>query len=203
MIDVVCTRWDDKYHPEYVHKLKSMVGRHLSVPHHFICVTPEPLHGIDCEGPTKDWPGTWQVISLFNRPKPFLFVGLSTVIVGSLDEFVNKGEFYAAPAWDRDSLNTNLMWVENAYDVYDFFEISWIFEDSREIKNWGNITAVDRTLLPRYFPEGSMISYRWHLMEKNRAEKEEALAKATIVHCSGSPSPHELRREEWIEKHWR
>jgi hypothetical protein len=39
MLNVVCMKWGDKYGPEYVNKLYSMVRRHLHKEYRFICLT--------------------------------------------------------------------------------------------------------------------------------------------------------------------
>lgn len=42
MISVVCWKWGDKFGPEYVNNLYSMLQRHLHLPHKLICVTDNP-----------------------------------------------------------------------------------------------------------------------------------------------------------------
>ena len=46
MIHVLCSKWGDKYGPEYVNRLKKMVKRHLPAQHQFYCQT-EDTHGLD------------------------------------------------------------------------------------------------------------------------------------------------------------
>lgn len=73
MITVVCYLWFDPngkcnhvhvYGPEDVRLLKSMVDRHLSIPHEFVCITdqPESFHDSDIRAVELDWskhvPGT-------------------------------------------------------------------------------------------------------------------------------------------------
>lgn len=58
MIDrlaVVCWRWGDKYTPEHVNRLRSMVRRNLAVPHDFYCVTDDPSGLDEFVKPVRIW----------------------------------------------------------------------------------------------------------------------------------------------------
>ena len=46
MITAVCWKWGDKFAPVYVNRLRSMLARHLHLPHELVCVTAE-REGID------------------------------------------------------------------------------------------------------------------------------------------------------------
>ena len=39
MATILCMKWGKKYGPEYVNRLHSMVSRHLTIPHRFVCLT--------------------------------------------------------------------------------------------------------------------------------------------------------------------
>ncbi|MFM8903690.1 MAG: glycosyltransferase, partial [Verrucomicrobiota bacterium] len=39
MATILCMKWGTKYGPEYVNRLRSMVRRHLRMPHRFVCLT--------------------------------------------------------------------------------------------------------------------------------------------------------------------
>ena len=39
MATILCMKWGTKYGPEYVNRLHSMVRRHLTIPHRFVCLT--------------------------------------------------------------------------------------------------------------------------------------------------------------------
>lgn len=42
MISAVCWLWGDKFAPLYVDRLRSMLARHLHVPHEVVCITDRP-----------------------------------------------------------------------------------------------------------------------------------------------------------------
>lgn len=73
--------------PEYVHRLRDGVGRHLRTPHRFACLTDMP-HAIECETIrlAHDWPNWWSKIELFRafRQGRTLYMDLDTVVNGDL-----------------------------------------------------------------------------------------------------------------------
>ena len=52
MKNVLCIKWGSKYSADYVNKLYSMVERHLSLSHRFVCLT-EDTTGLNSEIETK------------------------------------------------------------------------------------------------------------------------------------------------------
>ena len=46
--NVLCIKWGSKYSADYVNKLYSMVERHLSLSHRFVCLT-EDTTGLNSE----------------------------------------------------------------------------------------------------------------------------------------------------------
>ena len=52
MKNVLCIKWGNKFSAGYVNKLYSMVKRHLSLSHRFVCLT-EDTTGLNSEIETK------------------------------------------------------------------------------------------------------------------------------------------------------
>ena len=52
MKNVLCIKWGNKYSADYVNKLYSMVERHLSLSHRFVCLT-EDTTGLNSEIETR------------------------------------------------------------------------------------------------------------------------------------------------------
>src|SRR4051812_39102361 len=77
-----------QYSSRYVDVLQSMVARHLSLPHRFVCLTDVTDVGCERIPLETDWPGFYAKIELF-RPGlfhgPVLYLDLDTVIHGSID----------------------------------------------------------------------------------------------------------------------
>jgi hypothetical protein len=89
-LTVACTlvRGNVDYSDEYVLRLRSMVERHLSVPHRFVCLSDRDVPGVDCRriAAPVDMPGWWAKLNYFNRD-----VGLAgRVIMMDLDVLVMR-----------------------------------------------------------------------------------------------------------------
>ena len=39
MKNIICMKWGDKFGPEYVNRLHTMVEKNLTIPHRFVCFT--------------------------------------------------------------------------------------------------------------------------------------------------------------------
>jgi len=122
MVNVLCIKWGQKYGPEYVNKLHSMVRRHLHRPFRFVCLT-DDSRGIDPGIETKPIPEVgfaefderkpwtfghgWLKLTSFADPLydlqgRTLFLDLDIVIVDSLDPFFEQeGEFIVIREWDK------------------------------------------------------------------------------------------------------
>jgi len=104
---VICIRWGKKYGVDYVNHLYAMVGRNITPPFDFYCITddsdglapgiqPISLPNLGCEMP-KVRQGIWGKSRLW-RPDlgglsgPVLFMDLDLVITGNLDEFFEHGD---------------------------------------------------------------------------------------------------------------
>jgi len=91
---VVCLKYGNKYSAEYVNKLYSMVERHLTTPHEFICFTEDPT---DIDARIKIKPlelipgieGWWYKLMFFNPnlglEGTILFLDLDLIIFNNID----------------------------------------------------------------------------------------------------------------------
>ena len=95
------------YGPRWVQCLKAGVERYLPTPHRFVCLSDQPLEGVDVIALEEGWPGWWSKLELF-RPGvfagPVLYMDLDTLPVGDLSEIAGwRGElamlsdFYQPP----------------------------------------------------------------------------------------------------------
>lgn len=119
MITVSTYLWHDEsrqrsytFNHDHVRILRNMVARNLSVPHRFVCVTDDEIEGV--ETVKLDWskhvPGTCFIRLMQRRPDYADVIGgnrvlnldLDLVVVGSIDELVNRPEesvFWRNPNW--------------------------------------------------------------------------------------------------------
>lgn len=107
-VNVICMKWGTKYDAVYVNRLASMVRRHLSRPHRFVCFTDDPRgleSGIERQPlPEVELPEGipergWRKLGTFQRglaglSGPTLFLDLDVVLVDGIDAFFEyPGEF--------------------------------------------------------------------------------------------------------------
>lgn len=112
-VAVFCVKTGPKYPADYANRLWRGVGRHLSLPHTFHCLTDDD-RGLDGgikthELPSPD-PGTcWNKLRLFARDiaapgSTILYLDLDVVLTGELDDLLSyrPGEdFLGQPDWNR------------------------------------------------------------------------------------------------------
>lgn len=110
-VNIICMKWGDKFPPEYVNKLYSMVKKNITLPFKFVCFT-ENKNGIRPEVeilplPELNIPSNlpergWRKLSVFaegfgNLSGKTLFLDLDVVIVDNIDDFFTvPGEFLIA-----------------------------------------------------------------------------------------------------------
>jgi hypothetical protein len=95
---VVCLKFGNKYGPEYVNNLNSMVKRNLTIPYEFVCFTEDP-QGLDQDitvmpiHPRKDMHGWWYKVMFFDPQLPLrgniLFMDLDVVVFRNIDDLFN------------------------------------------------------------------------------------------------------------------
>ena len=124
MLTVVCFKWNDpnyryglRYTAAHVNVLRSMVRRHLSMPHEFVCVT-DDSRGIDDDiRIVPIWPdyrelgGTWTRVKMFAAEmrellgERIVMMDLDCVVTGSLDPlFDSDADFITTLATNDASI---------------------------------------------------------------------------------------------------
>ena len=109
-------KWGWRYGPDYVDKLRAMVGRHLRRPHRFVCLT-DDASGIDPAIDCRPLPALalqpawerspWRKLSclsaeLADLDGPVLFLDLDLVVVDALDPFFDwPGRFCIIENWTQ------------------------------------------------------------------------------------------------------
>ncbi|TAL05401.1 MAG: hypothetical protein EPO07_03540 [Verrucomicrobia bacterium] len=115
MVNVICMKWGTKYPASDVNRLRSMVRRHLSRPHRFICFTDESA-GIDPSVEIRPLPQVnvppgpercWRKLGVFDQKQTqlegvTLFLDLDIIVLDSLDPFFeHPGDFCIIRDWLR------------------------------------------------------------------------------------------------------
>ncbi len=212
-LTVVCVRWGDKYSADYVTRLRSMVARHLTLPHRFVCITANPIDGIDCVPEQCNFPAWWQKIGLF-RPGflegPALYLDLDMIVVASIDwvgEFL-EADLAAIENWGsrrregplyEDELSSALMiWRPGpkSAQIFEWFSM----KDAKRLEPHGDqtfITEMARAWVTR-IPQERIASYKRHI----RGSSGVLANEISVVAFHGSPRPHEVAHEPWIQANW-
>lgn len=122
-VNILCMKWGNRYGPDYVNTLYSMVARNLSRPFRFVCLTddstglraevealPIPLIDVPAFDQREAWTmrsGAWLKLTTFAQPLhdlvgTALFIDLDVVIVSAIDEFFEPpGDFLVIKEWDK------------------------------------------------------------------------------------------------------
>jgi hypothetical protein len=197
---VACVKVGKLYGAEYVNRLASMLGRHTTWPHFFVCLT-DDASGLSC----PSWPietdlsGWWAKLALF-KPGVFdervIYLDLDTVIVGNVDflfeyagpfailrSFLSPSRYGSAimsiaPGFGRH------IWERFTPDVMKrlYGDQDWIEEQVPEVDFWQDVAPA------------KIGSYK--------ADNLQEGPRGFSVCCfHGTPKPHEVNG--WVADVWR
>lgn len=115
MENIICMKWGDRYSPEYVNRLASMVKRHIRRPYRLVCFTekpegleesivvrPLPEMDLDVRLPERGW----RKLTVFQEKLAdltgqALFLDLDVILMDSLDGFFElPGAFRIIEDWN-------------------------------------------------------------------------------------------------------
>lgn len=213
----------NQYKPQYVQTLKSMVDRHLSLPHRFLCITDQDVPGVDCvplleEMPrvkNKRWavhrPQCYRRLRLFDPAvrdivgDKYVQMDLDTVIVDSLDPMFDR---------DDDLVINRSIGVSNSYNgsmwmhkVGTYSSLCFDFnEDEALAANKAGFIGSDQAWMrwhlgkdavPTWSAEDG--SYQYHSLKPTK----DLPGNARIVFFAGSVKPWHYEVEPWVREHYR
>lgn len=186
MLTVACVNVGDYLGrgSQYVEKMRSMVSRHLSLPHRFECIT------------ESDKSGWWAKTDLF-APGRFdgrvLYLDLDSVIVGSLDALAQSPGIIDLRDWGWKTAtycSAVMVWDAGEHEeIYRGFSdaVPEVFRGDQDwITHLGGWDAL---------PAGIVTSYRY-------AARSAPPTGASVIQFHGRPKPHEIA-EGWVPGAWR
>lgn len=214
MVNVICMKWGTKYGPEYVNTLRSMLSRHLTQPHRFICFTDDGTGigpGVEIKPlPTMNLPADkergWRKLSTFESPfsdlkGQVLFLDLDICITDNLDCFFeHPGEFCIIHDWAkpwRITGNSSIYRFEAGAhpDLLDYF-LKNIDLVKAEVRNEQEYLTreMHRKGLLTYWPKEWCVSFKYSCLAPfplNLIRDPRLPAGAKVVVFHGNPNPPE------------
>ena len=226
MLNFACVYYGDKYTFPYVRNLHSMVERHLTIPHRFICFTDNTVIHKQRDFKDKDiefrqfkrhdFNGWFNKLQLFspdsNLEGNTLYMDLDVVIMKNIDDMATIGEsknFVGMNDFNPSSglFNSSVMRFNNKYH-----HVIW----DKYIANRGNyqmpgdqdiISAIIKSHKDTLsFPDSWTQSYKWFNREGKRYHidkwtfEKDPNAKVCVFH--GNPNPHEST-QKWVKELWK
>lgn len=201
-LTIACVRTGTLYGPEYVRILKDMVGRYLSLPHRFVCLTdrPDDLSDIECMR-IDDLGGWWSKLELF-RPGRFTgrvcYFDLDVAIVGPLDELVQQDGIIAD--WNLPMFNSSVMgWEAGTRDI------ECPAEGQRDAR-WGTVMQEmfaygDQQWIASRWPDWPTYPPEWCVSYRKSAQFT-VPDKASVVCFHGQPKPAAITTG-WVPEVWK
>ncbi len=192
-LNVICVKWGDKYGPEYVNRLKSMMTKHCTRPFKMWCYT-DDFYGIDYDIEIIGIPenemleGWWNKVGIFKRTMPYtgrcLYLDLDTVIQNNIADLIDfetrylcgvytywndistDGDYrYSTLRWKLPFNSSVMTWdAESCYWIWDRF---WLEHNEFIMKYYGDDKFLGNEVLDwKTFPKGWIYS-RLYGSDKN------------------------------------
>ena len=227
MLNFACVYYGDKYTFPYVRNLHSMVERHLTIPHRFICFTDNTvIHrrkefkntNIEFK-PFKrhDLNGWFNKLQLFSPQSELegdtLYMDLDVVIMKNIDSFATIGEsknFVGMNDFNptTGNFNSSIMKFNNEYHSTIWEE--YIKKRSEFTKMHGDQEIITQLIKKHKdtisFPDEWTQSYKWLNRKGERYHttkmtyEQDLNAKVCVFH--GSPNPAEST-QKWVQELWK
>ena len=217
---VLCVKWGDKYGADYVYRLKAAVKYWLDFPHQFVCMTDEPIDGVDCVPTRPDLPTWWQKVALFEPgrfPGNNLYLDLDVVLTAPITPLVEEfwpgyvvapDDFSYSLLRPRQGLGESMQRLLGGPGTVNSSVMLWT--DPAGAAVWDNFTPekmdevhgdqnwITQALWPdrlRLLPPGLVCSYKYHFL------KGQSPSPVVVFH--GDPKPDQLGQFHPMAKAWR
>ena len=228
MLNFACVYYGDKYTFPYVRNLHSMVERHLTVPHRFICFTDNTVIAQRKEFrrtniefrqfKRHDFNGWFNKLQLFSPQSGLegdtLYMDLDIVIMKNIDCFATIGEsknFVGMNDFNPTTglFNSSIMRFNNQYHSKLIWD-EYMKRRSEFVRMHGDQEIIS-ALIKKHedtisFPDEWTQSYKWYNREGKRYHstkwtyEQDPNAKVCVFH--GNPNPAEST-QEWVKELWK
>ena len=209
-LHIVCFRWGTRYGVEYANKLHSMIGRNLTLPHVFHCMT-DNIEGLS-PGiiphllPAGHFGGNWNKLMTFQENflglegQTLVCMDVDLVIVGNIDFLADQPEedFMIVKNWAtgvRGNSSVYRLRVGSQSHVWnDFVRDS---QNNIEVYHGKNKTFGDQQWMDhaiqdyRYFPGHKIVSFKRHCRAKSLEVTLPVLGKRSTGRLGSARPPHD------------
>jgi len=182
--------------------MRDQVSRWLPVPHRFVALVSENVHGVSCIPLQHEWPGWWSKLELFSLLEPPVFyMDLDIVLTGDITHLVTYPHIFTTSNFvspGPKGVNSSVMaWDTDLSELYRRFLESpeRAFADHVTSNNW-----VDQGFIQTYHPPHMFFNDMWPgevVSFKRDLRKLDPTGKTKIVVFHGRPKPQEVVRP-WI-----
>jgi hypothetical protein len=235
MITVVCWKWQGssayhtKFTSEHVNTLRSMVSRHLSLNHRFLCITDDPvgLHPDIIVVPLWPWPiihigkeakkpNCYRRLFCFSKEAAawgnrILSIDLDVVILSSLDPLIDRPEDFIMCTGTAPGTHYNgsmfLLRAGTRTQVWERFDPRTALNQTQALGMVGSDQAwISLVLGPGEATWGEsdgLYSYRKHFI---LGQNKELPSTARMVAFNGRDNPwdsHVINKHQWVRDNWR
>lgn len=221
IVTVVCVKQGTKYSSEYVNKLRSMVRRHMPVPHRFVCYTDNPkglsedIIIVKIESGLEQWWPKIDCLNIFNKGETILF-DLDVVILNDLVRLASvktRTVSVLYSQWKEGYLQPRA--TEKFPTLYNSSIMKWTGDQGKEIYDYFQkhkdmilfkYVGIDRYLFNEpvqvdLLPTSIAYSY-WKGVRYLKDTTPEKLREDYEV-CILNHGPKNAEVESWVHKYWR
>lgn len=196
---VVCLNWNDYLGTgdDYVARLKSMVSRHLTVPHEFVEITER-----DIPRGRMGWFNKLYLLEMFDGP--VLYLDLDIVITGNIDSIIDIGMSDQSRIFARDDWSYSVL--KNDYGREKTINSSVLFwhgrKDMRGAESLIASTHGDQGIITQLFWPDRIGLLPGSMIKSFKYDHQRGNGNGPICVFHGKPKPHEVD-EQWVLENWR
>lgn len=229
-ITILCVRFGNRYGREYVERLRNMVGRNLTVPYEFVCLTDDqhPIEGVrSIYQPNANYQkGWWHKVHMFDPRLPLrgriLYFDLDVVIHNNIDKLAvyNTNEFVGIHDFNR-KFYANWKYLNSSVLAWNHGTQNHIWDQFKSDPKGAQRLQGDQDWIwklckdkIKFWPREWVQSYKWEVRSKeeltilNGKRRFKEIDHSVEVHpdCSvtvfhGDPKPQDVQ-DKFVVDNW-
>lgn len=204
-----------RYGHEHVRILQRSISRNLTLPHRFVCITDDPIEGVDTIpmwSEHRSLGGCFCRLKLFSPEMReilgdrFAVIDLDCVVVGSLDSVFGRSDSFVMnsyPSRRKDQhYNGSLMMMDAGARPLVWSEFSPPRSIERIRRNPRMCVGTDQAWVRLCLGKSEARFTEADGVYDFGATRRQLPSNARLVFFSGPRDPSEWRHLEWVRDHW-